>query len=346
MPITLRSMQKSSALLAVLVGATACGDKGTAPAASASTEVKAPACESVPRPEQEKRCDTGDAHCCSLVLDATKTSDPKYFDVVAKACASGHEPACQVVRDSGRDPTWKLDTLEKACSRMGRWTCRIATELAIVVSADRVPKVFDNFCRQTGDSELVIGGQTLKCKKLDTNLLNAMSHEVDDCKKGDLAACKALAGVDGAAYDLYAQIAWNTRGVDPSTAATNRAQRDYLGQVVDTSGPVGNVTVTVGDAGTLDKAAVKAAVISERKDLLGRCSSWAMEHDPKTSGELELDTFVDKSGRIAYVKETATSTLKTKTDVVECIRHRLQDAQVSGPNPDVVKVTLKLKLAK
>lgn len=340
-----RSSAAATSLVATIVALSAlvgCGDKPTEAAPSASAAPAPPACEKVARPEQDKRCDAGEAHCCTLLLDATKSSDPSYFDVVAKACGTGHEPACQTVRDAVRDPAWKLETLEKACTRMGRWPCRSATQLALVVAPEQVPKMFDTYCKQSGDSELVLGGATLKCPKVDTNALNQMKPDADACKSGDLAACKALAGVDGAAYDLLSQLAWGARGVAPSTAVDNRVQRDYLGAVVDMTAPKsGKVTVTVDDAGALDKGALAKAVLAERQDLLERCLSWALDHDKATSGDLMLDVLVDKSGRIAYATE-GKSTLKTKTDLVECARHRLQDAKIADPRADVSKVALRI----
>lgn len=329
---------------ALIIG---CGDKAAPPAPSASAPPEPPKCETVARPEQDKRCGEGDAHCCTLILDATKTSDPTYFDAVARACGTGHEPACQIVRDANRPAAWKLETLSRACTRVGRWTCRSAAQLALVIAPAEVPKAFDAYCKQTGDAELQMAGAVLKCGKLDTNKLNDMKPEVEACKSGELTACKGLAGVDGAAYDLFAQLAWEVRGVPPSTAVLNRVERDYLGAVVDTTGPLnGKVSVSVDEAAGLDKAAVAKAVVAERHDLLERCLTWAMDHDAKTRGRLILDTVVDKSGRIAYSTESKTAgaknTLTTKTDLVECVRHRLQDAKVADPQKEVVTIGLAL----
>jgi hypothetical protein len=326
----------------------ACGDK-TAPApTSASAPPEPPACEKVPRAEQDKRCEAGEAHCCTLVLDATPANDPKYFDAIARACGTGHEPACQIVRDANREPSWKLETLSRACTRMGRWPCRTAAQLAIVIAPADAPKAIDAYCKQTGDAELVVGGQALKCSGLDATKLNQLRPDADACKAGDLAACKSLAGVDGAAVDLLSQLAWSARGVAPSTAVDNRVERDYLGSVVDIASPlVGSVAFGVEDAGSLDKDALVKALGAERKDVVGRCLTWALDHHKKTRGDLLLEAAVDKSGRIAYAVEAkgalaAKTTLKTETDLVQCVRHRLQDARLTDPRADVVNVVLKL----
>lgn len=318
-------------LLALITG---CGEKNPS-TSSASASAPPPACSTLPLADALTRCKDNDAKCCDFVA---QTSDPKsegHLDVLAVTCGGGNETSCQTVRDAARDPKWKLDALDKACTRFGRWTCRSAVLLAIVHDWDRVPKVFENYCRQSGDPELRVAAQTFKCPSYAKSNLESLKADGARCREGALDACKVLADVDAASKKLLMSATWDKRGVNADVASEHWVMPFELTE----EKPEGNVAFS-----SEDKALAPALKALEKasSEKLRKCLGARVNRDDKLKGELTVELNLDNASKVAYGIPKETLFLEPR--VAKCFLSSLQDLAVEGAKANSkALVTVKVK---
>ncbi len=310
------------ALAGLLAGAAACGDSGSvAPSASVSVAPPAP-CHEVPFADALGRCKAGEAKCCDTV---TQTSDKKaadHLDNLAVACGGGTETACQFVRDTPRDPKWKLDALDRACTRIGRWTCRAAVQLALVHDFERAPTVFENMCRQTNDPEIQLAGKSFKCPSFAKSGLESLKEEAGRCRDGGLASCKRIADVDSAGKKLLMEATWIRRGVDPVAASEAWLMPSVAADVK----PGGNVSYSSPDA---FDGAIRS--LEPTKEGVRRCIGQRLEIDEKPKGEATLKLTIDKDAKVAFTAVESEGDLNPR--LLACMRAELQDGEATGVKP-------------
>ncbi len=282
-----------------------------------------------------ERCKQGEALCCTAMMSGVPKAAPDYFDKLALACKGGDESSCQVVRDSDRDATYKLDALAQACTMIGRWPCRTAAMLAVLVAPERAPKVIDNYCRQTDDKTFRIAAESIDCAKIDKAALAPLEADAAACREGDLAGCKALAGVDGGARELFYDVAWIARGVPRAEAEKDRVQRSND----PPSDPKGRVRVVAKSGADDDKKAV-LTTLAAQDEALRRCVGVALDSDEKLAGTLTLELLLDKTGRVATTKIVGEDLDGARLS--HCLRLVVQDLKVTGAGgaPRGVEVTL------
>ncbi|MBL9026311.1 MAG: hypothetical protein JNL21_29215 [Myxococcales bacterium] len=312
-------------LLSLSLLLAACGDsKATASASASTSAAPPPRCsDSLPQEQRVERCKQGEALCCTAMMSGVPKTAPDYFDKLALACKGGDESSCQVVRDSDRDAAYKLDALAQACTMIGRWPCRTAAMLAVLVAPERAPKVIDNYCRQTDDKTFRIAAESIDCNKIDKAALAPLEADAAACREGDLAGCKALAGVDGGARELFYDVAWIARGVPRAEAEKDRAEKSHD----PPSEPKGRIRVATKSGSDEDQKAVRKAVEAE-DEALRRCVGVALDSDEKLAGTLELELLLDKTGRVATTK--VVKDLESLS-FSRCLRLAIQDRRVVEP---------------
>lgn len=316
---TMRSFFAAAFVASQLFG---CGDVSTASPSASASAPPPPPCGEVPFADALGRCKAGEAKCCDTI---TQTSDKKsqaHLDDMATACGGGTETACQTVRDAPKEPKWKLDAFDRACTRIGRWTCRAAVQLALVHDFDRTSTVFENMCRQTNDPEIQLAGRSFKCPSFEKSGLASLRDEAGRCRDGDLASCKRIADVDAAGKKLLMEATWMRRGVD-----ANAATEAWIMPSVDPAvKPGGRVTFRSSDfpgaAQSLDAGA---------KEGVRRCIGQRLEIDEKPKGDVALTLVVDKDAKVAFTKVESEGDLDAR--LVNCMRAALQDGDAKGVKP-------------
>lgn len=299
-----------------------CGD-GSSASASASASVSAPApppCNGLALAEALPRCKEGEARCCDRVTEVVDKAAPDRLDTLAIACGGGTETACQSVRDAARDPAWKLEALDRACTRIGRWTCRAAVQLALVHDPERLSKTFENNCRQTNDPEIQLAARSFKCPSFASSGLADLAPEAARCREGDLAACKRIADVDAAGKKLLMEPIWRRRGVDPKEAS----EAWILSAVSPEVKPAGTVRYTLDPKDT----AIASALEASSKDRVRACVGQRHEVDDKPRGEAKLELVVDNGSKVAFTDVAAPSELDPR--LITCLRAALQDSDAKG----------------
>ena len=327
---------RAGGLSACLLLLASCGDANTTTASATASAPPPPRCsDSLPQEQRVERCKQGEALCCTAMMSGVPKTAPDYFEKLATACRGGDESSCQVVRDSDRDATYKLDALAQACTMIGRWPCRTSAMLAVLVAPKRAPKVIDNYCRQTDDKTFRIAAETIDCSKIDEAALAPLAPDADACRDGDLTACKTLAGVDAGARELFYDVAWKARGVPRAEAEKHRARKtnEPPGE------PKGRVRVAAKSGADEDKKAVVTAIAAQ-DEALRRCVGAAIDSDEKLAGTLTLDLLLDKTGRVATT-EVVGEDLES-LGLSRCLRLAVQDLKVLDPGgePRTVQVRL------
>jgi hypothetical protein len=318
-------MKRASLFLfaGALLSASACdGSKTTGPAASASSAPPPTCNEKLPMPDRVARCERGEALCCTAMMTEVPKDAPDYWDKLAMACGGGAETSCEIVRDSDRPATYKMEALAKGCTIMGRWPCRTAAMLAVLVAPDRAPPIIENYCRQTDDNTFRISQETFKCDPFKPKDLERIADMAKDCRGGQLGACKRLAGVDGNARELFYDVAWEARGIPRDEAEKKRVQR-----------------IELGDAKRDGRIAIKAldekgATDPDRGDsfnvhfeeLLRSCVGWARKSTPNAGGKVRYLLFIDKTSHIAATEIVGKDL--GDTSLSQCLRGAFQDHPV------------------
>ncbi len=311
-----------------------CGD-GASGAASASASAAPKQCSAdLPQAERVSRCEGGEALCCTAMMSGIPKTAPDYFDKLALACRNGAESSCDLVRDSDRDAKYKAEALAAGCTKLGGPTCRTAAMLAVLVAPERAPAAISAYCRQTGDATFRISTATIDCKKVDAAALAPLEPDAKACREGDLAGCKALAGVDGGAHDIYDAVAWGVRGVAKAEAEKGRVKTEPYADAA----PMGRVSARAANPTDAAAKAV-AASLEEQKDTLRKCVGFAKESKEPLGGPLRLELTVDKIGRV--VSARLVDKEPDNVAVPTCLRAVVQDLRVSEPG-EVRKVEVVL----
>ncbi len=324
------SISAASAASAPLL---ACSDGGASPQASPSASAPPPprCTEALPEEDRERRCVEGETLCCTAMMSTIPKSSPVYWEKLAIACGGGAESSCEIVRDSDRPTLYKLEALDRGCTRIGRWPCRTAAMLAVLVAPERAPKIIDNYCRQTDDTTFRMGGDTIKCAGVDAAAIAPLAPRAKGCREGDLSACKSLADIDGGARELYYDVAWQARGVDRALAEQHRIR-----QARPSAEPKGKVALTVSDAPRPDDPSLRAA-LDGVGDELRACVGAAVEQGEKLA-PFTLTVVVDRVGRVAYAERPVDE--REDTSLSLCARLLLQDQRLgtAGPEPRSLRV--------
>jgi hypothetical protein len=318
-----------------------CSDTRSAPTASAAPEPPRP-CAEVTQDERVERCRASETPCCSTMMRDVKKTDPDYADKLWLACAGADETSCQHLRDGPYDAAKKVDALDKACTKIGRWTCRTAAMLGLVATPDRAGKLIENYCRQTDDTSFRAAATSIRCDEVGPAELATFKDDATRCGDGDLAACKRLADIDGGAMLLYERIAWEKRGIDADQA---RKERVRLYPLPEEERGKGRVAITVKDAGGLDQGKLESS-LEDKRDALRKCVASSLAADEKPRGKLALALTVDKSGRAAFVTvdERATKGMEAP-ELVACVRWTLQDAELAPAGGSVGKAAVSLEVS-
>lgn len=307
-----------AALVGVVFSVLACGGEpdGAATSASASATPEPTPCVEVSAAEQLARCKEGDAVCCDVLERVTKPDAKDYLDVMATACGGGAEPACQKVRDADRDAEWKLAAFDRACTRIGRWPCRSALVLTLLLHFDRAPKAFENACRQTNDPEIQLAKRAFKCPNWGPSNMGTLKGELEKCMGGDLDTCRTIADVDGVSRRLMMEAVFRARGVDAKKGVEAWVQPIFA----DDLKPAGRVDIEVPskDAGAKE-------ALAKRQDALRLCVADRIAAKAKPKGTIELLLAIDKAGKVAYAVERSSGV----DDAVlpSCLRRALQEAE-------------------
>lgn len=318
--------------LAVALAGLACGDAQPVSSSASVSAAPPPPCNEVALPDAVSRCKAGEAKCCDVVVQRSDAASSGGLDDLAAACGGGAESACQIVRDADRDPQWKLDALDRACTRIGRWTCRAAVQLAIVYDWSRAPATFENLCRQTDDPDLRLAAQSFKCPKFSTSGLEVVKADGGLCQGGDLPACKRIADVDSAGKHLLMEPTWRRRGLDPKLASDAWILPPPLGGAK----PAGKVTYRSPDR----RDEVERSLEASTKENVRRCIGARLEVDDPPKGELTLELTVDNASKVGFSRVVTT---ELDPRLVTCLQAALQDGAVGGTTNAVVKLTLAVR---
>jgi hypothetical protein len=323
----------SGVWMVLALAAAACGETRSDLGSASVSAAPLPACGEVPLPDALSRCKSGEPKCCDVVSQKSDSALPAQLDNFAAACAGGTESACQVVRDADRDPQWKLDALDRACTRIGRWTCRAAVQLAIVFDWSRVPATFENLCRQTDDPDLRLAAQSFKCPTFSKSGLERIKDDGAQCQGGDLRACKRIADVDSAGKSLLMEPTWRRRGLDPKVASEAWVPPLPLDDVK----PAGTVTYRSPD----ERSEVARSLEASTKELARRCIGARLETGEKPKGELSLELTLDDASKVGFSRVLAT---ELDPRLVTCLQAALQEGDAKGsPAKAVVKLVLTVK---
>jgi hypothetical protein len=325
-------------LRALLVSAFAvlgCSDQAGGEGSASASAAPPPPCSAIPFADALSRCKQNEARCCDV---ASQSSDPKnadHLDVMGVTCAGGNETSCQAVRDSDRDPKWKLESLDKACTRFGRWTCRAAVQLAVAYDWERMPKVFENYCRQSGDPELRLAGQTFKCPSYAKSNVESLKADGERCRNGAPDACKSIADVDAAGKKLLMAPLWSKRGVVGDVAS----EAWVMPVDLSTEKPEGKVAFSSADKA---EAPVMKSLEAATKENLRRCLATRANRDGALKGELTVELTLDNAAKVAYGVPKETLFLEPR--VAKCFLSVLQDAAPEGAKPSS-KLTATIKVS-
>lgn len=131
-------------VLLVALTAGACNNEQAIPAGATSAPgdpSKAdPKCMNASPDVERERCRNADLACCKQLLGGQLGNLDSYlsaFTDFSIACGGGLRQACDDVRDSRMNFSWKLGVLRGACSTLGGASCRHAVLLAALVDPSR-----------------------------------------------------------------------------------------------------------------------------------------------------------------------------------------------------------------